>query len=65
MKDFQERVIREQSDLAMKISKLRNFITLDTFKSLPVDEQLRLQMQSNAMILYLHFLTERINHFQG
>ncbi len=64
MKEFQERVVQEKSELEARLSKLINFMSLDIFETLSQDEQLRLAMQSNAMNLYLYFLNERIRNFQ-
>ncbi len=60
---YQQRVIEEQTELAIRLGKLREFNRGEQFQSLPVDEQLRLQMQSNAMMLYLYFLNARIGAF--
>ena len=60
---YQQRVIDEQTELAIKLGKLRKFNGGELFQTLPVDEQLRLQMQANAMMLYLYILNSRIGAF--
>ena len=64
-KAFQQRVIDEQTELAIKLGKLREFNNGTFFPSLPVDEQLRLQMQANAMMIYLYILNSRIAAFSN
>jgi len=59
----QQRVIDEQTELAIRLGKLREFNDGEFFQSLPFDERLRLEMQANAMMLYLFFLNERIGAF--
>ena len=60
---FQQRVIDEQTELAIRLGKLQEFNRGEFFVSLPVNEQLRLQMQANAMRLYLYILNLRIGAF--
>ena len=60
---FQQRVIDEQTELAIRLGKLQEFNRGEFFQSLPVNEQLRLQMQVNAMRLYLYILNLRIGAF--
>ena len=62
-KPHEQRVIDEQTELAIKLGKLREFNDGEFFQSLPVDERLRLQMQANAMMLYLYILNSRIGAF--
>lgn len=62
-KEAQQLVIDEQTELAIRLGKLQEFNNGPFFPSLPTDEQLRLQMQINAMRLYLHILNERIGAF--
>ena len=46
MTDFQERVVTERKELYDKCEKLNAFITgSPIYKTLPVDEQVRLRMQ--------------------
>jgi hypothetical protein len=63
VKDFEERAVREQTELGDRLGKIREFIRSDDFKTLDFAEQVRMQMQEHAMFLYLYFLAERINHF--
>ncbi len=60
---YQQRVIDEQTELAIKLGKLREFNRGEFFQTLPVAEQLRMQMQVNAMMLYLYILNSRIGAF--
>jgi hypothetical protein len=62
--DFQERVIAERKELYEKCEKLNAFIPGSIFKSLPVDEQVRLRMQLLVMNQYAAILAERIAEFQ-
>ncbi len=63
MTDFQERVIAERKELYEKCEKLNAFIPGPIFKSLPVDEQVRLRMQLLVMNQYAAILAERIAEF--
>jgi len=63
MTDFQERVIAERKELYEKCEKLNAFIPGSIFKSLPVDEQVRLRMQLLVMNQYAAILAERIAEF--
>ena len=63
MTDFQERVIAERKELAEKCEKLNNFIPGPVFKTLPIDEQVRLRMQLIVMLNYGTILAERIAEF--
>jgi hypothetical protein len=63
MTDFQERVIAERKELYEKCEKLNAFIPSSIFKSLPVDEQVRLRMQLLVMNQYAAILAERIAEF--
>ena len=64
MQPFQERVIDEQMDLDMKINRLREFISGETFPGLPEREQDRLREQLHYMLGYNTVLTQRIEAFQ-
>jgi len=61
---YQQRVIDEQTELAIKLGKLRTFNKGEVFQSLRLDEQLRMQMQERAMALYIWILNSRIADFQ-
>jgi hypothetical protein len=63
VKEYQERAVQEQTELAKRLGKLAEFNRGEVFKSLDFAEQLRLQMQEHAMFLYLHILAERIHNF--
>lgn len=63
MQDFQQRVVDEHKELASKLDKLNQFIKGDIYKSLPGDEQMRLNHQAKAMSEYAFILNDRIAHF--
>lgn len=59
----QQRVVDEQAQLDEKRAKLAQFLQGDLVKTLPDDEQERLQRQSNIMQDYSDVLSERIAAF--
>lgn len=62
--DFQERVVTERKELYEKCEKLNAFIANSPiYKTLPVDEQVRLRMQLLVMNQYETILAERIAEF--
>lgn len=63
MQAFQQRVIDEKKELDEKRVKLAAFLQGETFKTLPTDEQHRLQVQALSMSEYSTILGERIKHF--
>jgi hypothetical protein len=64
MQPHQERVIVEHNDLHKKLNKLKHFIMESPiFKTLPRDEQGRLNRQYGAMLEYFNILGERITAF--
>ena len=63
MAPHQQRVVAEREELVHKIDKLTEFLKGDTFKSLPADEQDRLNRQLAIMEQYSNVLAERIVHF--
>lgn len=64
MQPHQERVVTEKKELDEKLDKLKDFIeTGSIFKTLPADEQLRLNRQFDAMAEYSHILGQRIEAF--
>jgi hypothetical protein len=64
MTDFHERVVAERKELYDKCEKLNAFIAgSPIYKTLPVDEQVRLRMQLLAMNQYATILAERIAEF--
>ena len=64
MNPFQERVIAERKELYDKCEKLNEFIANSpTYKTLDIDEQVRLRMQLNVMLQYGTILAERIAEF--
>ncbi len=64
MKDFQQRVVDEKSELEGKLEKLQAFFSNDIFQNLPKDEQTRLANQERVMSEYVKILAERIQNFQ-
>lgn len=63
VKPYQERVIKEKSELDDKLSRLRPFIGSPKFVELPDAEQQRLIKQAKLMELYSEVLAERIAAF--
>jgi hypothetical protein len=60
MQDFQRRVVDEREELNVKIVKLAMFLHTNTYGSLPVAEQVRLENQRNVMVVYRDILDARI-----
>ena len=63
MKEFQQRVIDEKTELDSKISRLKPFLSRDVFQTLPDAEQARLVRQLSLMAGYSEVLGERIAAF--
>lgn len=64
MQPHEERVVDEQKELAVKLAKLREFITSGSiFGELPIDEQARLKTQEFHMSMYWRVLGDRIGEF--
>ena len=60
----QQRVVNEKTELDDKLGKLHDFIQENPiFKTLPEDEQKRLQRQDLVMAEYSQILSERIEAF--
>lgn len=55
-----QRVIDEETDLSNKIKKLEEFLLTDTWRSLPIEEQCRLNVQLIFMRGYSDCLCQRI-----
>lgn len=65
MKEFQQRVIDELSELEVKTLALNDFVSsYSTFLDLEKDEQERLKLQLDTMWLYVEILRERIAYFK-
>ena len=62
---YQNRVVEEKEQLDIRLHSLRSFIGGDRFKSLSMDEQLRMKRQEKIMSLYVDVLDERIAAFRG
>src|SRR5271154_3449512 len=64
MRPHQQRVVDEKTELVTKIDKLKAFIMESLiFKTLPADEQKRLNRQYDAMVEYANILKARIDEF--
>ena len=64
MKPYQERVVKEEQDLAKKCEALVDFTESNPdFKTLTLMERKRLNMQLQYMLGYLWVLRDRIRHF--
>lgn len=63
MQPHQERVVKEQEELAGNVSRLQTFLVGDMFKTLSAEEQERLTRQVKYMLLYSDVLLERIKAF--
>jgi hypothetical protein len=64
LQPHQQRVVTEKKELDEKIDKLSVFIKGDIYKNLPGAEQMRLNIQLQAMNGYSNVLGERINAFK-
>lgn len=65
MQAHEQRVVDERKELGEKLNKLKSFIMSPILKTLPPDEQSRLDRQYDAMLAYYNILGERISHFIG
>ena len=65
MKDFQQRVVDEHTDLENKIEKLDTFLESDLFDSVSPEEQHLLVQQLYVMELYSDILSSRIKAFEA
>ena len=66
MQPHQQRVVDEKTELVAKIDKLKAFIMESPiFKTLPADEQKRLNRQYGVMLEYANILKTRIDAFQS
>lgn len=63
MMPHQERVVIEQTDLQIKLDKLRTFLESEFAKKIDTAEQDRLTMQEIHMNAYNDVLKERITNF--
>jgi hypothetical protein len=63
METYQERVVREKSDLDEKLAKLLAFFQTETFHGLLEAERSRLRNQARFMDGYAAVLEERIAAF--
>ncbi len=63
MAPHQERVVQEKKELDEKLAKLDAFGRTDFYKTLPDDEQGRLNRQHSVMEEYSRILGERIAAF--
>ncbi len=64
MKDWQDRVRNEGTELAVKYNRLCAFISSEKMITLTHIEQRALERQARAMAKYLGILTERIARFE-
>lgn len=55
-----QRMIDEADELSTRLTKLRDFINGEMFKSLPGEDQLLLASQCGAMTAYFSVLTMRL-----
>ena len=64
MKDYQQRVVAEETALDVKLTALRAFISSGVFQDISPDEQGRLRRQHSFMRDYFGVLGERIAAFR-
>lgn len=57
---YQQRVVNEKAELDLKLNNLRDFLMLDSYKALSVNEQVLLRLQNTYMQEYSSVLNERI-----
>lgn len=63
MQEFQQRVVDEKTELDDKIYRLAPFVQGEKFKTLPPEEQERMNRQWALMANYSQVLGERIAAF--
>lgn len=63
MEEYQQRVIDEKVELGRKLYLLTVFLDGETFKTLPSEEQERMQRQHVVMKEYSKILGERVAAF--
>ncbi|YP_010843878.1 hypothetical protein PP427_gp022 [Salmonella phage KM16] len=65
MLPYQQRVVQERDDLAVKIEALGMFIDTQNpvFKNLDIEDQFLLKQQLTIMVEYHRVLDARINRF--
>ena len=63
MVGWQRRLLAEKKDLEEKADSLQRFIDGGEFGTLPVMDQVLLELQHNYMVAYLHVLARRIDRF--
>ena len=63
LQPHQLRVVNENNELVYKLSKLSAFMKTDYFKTLPLEECMRLARQHDYMMGYHDVLVERIATF--
>ena len=61
--DWQQRVVSERADLAVKVEALRSFFDGEVYDSLDIGDQILLVNQCDAMIAYRIALDARIATF--
>ena len=64
MQEYQKRVVDERDELELKAGKLMGFMATGAFKTLDVDEQVRMKLQLKFMTAYWEVLNERIRAFK-
>lgn len=60
---YKDSVLKEQSDLCLKIVNLRRFIHSEFYSTLPSYEQELIKSQLNVMQQYNYILKQRIMNF--
>lgn len=63
MEEYQQRVVNEKAELDRKLYLLIMFLDGETFKTLPSEEQERMQQQLGVMKEYSKILGERVAAF--
>ena len=64
MKEYQERVLHERSDLWIMLTKLNKFIESSEYTHLDSEDKRLLIRQTDSMKQYIDVLDERINRFK-
>jgi len=59
MEDFKVRLIKEITELRVKLDKITDFINSDKFDKLDYSQSTLLNIQADAMSMYLKCLTAR------
>ena len=61
MSDFRARLLKEQDELSLKVTKLKTFILSETFEQLAEIEKTALKTQLQYIKSYAYILSQRVS----